>query len=193
VNNFIIAFTIYSPMKKYLILVLVLGLPILFSFKQTNKFPNITCTNLKDKQVVLPTDMQNKRTVIALMLSTKADKYMQNWSQPLYNSLMADGVGGMMSGNMYNANLCFVGAVKGLAKLALPEMIKKAQNQVDKKFHGNFMYTDTDIDILMKSLNITDKSLPHFIVVEKDGSVIYQTSGAYTEDKLNDITGALLN
>ena len=180
-------------MKKYLILVLVLGLPILFSFKQTNKFPNITCTNLKDKQVVLPTDMQNKRTVIALMLSTKADKYMQNWSQPLYNSLMADGVGGMMSGNMYNANLCFVGAVKGLAKLALPEMIKKAQNQVDKKFHGNFMYTDTDIDILMKSLNITDKSLPHFIVVEKDGSVIYQTSGAYTEDKLNDITGALLN
>jgi hypothetical protein len=193
VNNFIIAFTIYSPMKKYLILVLVLGLPILFSFKQTNKFPNITCTNLKDKQVVLPTDMQNKRTVIALMLSTKADKYMQNWSQPLYNSLMADGVGGMMSGNMYNANLCFVGAVKGLAKLALPEMIKKAQIQVDKKFHGNFMYTDTDMDVLMKSLNITDKSLPHFIVVEKDGSVIYQTSGAYTEDKLNDITGALLN
>lgn len=180
-------------MKKYLILVLVLGLPILFSFKQANKFPSVTCTNLKDKQVLLPTDMQNKRTVIALMLSTKADKYMQNWAQPLYNSLMADGVGGMMSGNMYNANLCFVGAVKGLAKLALPEMIKKAKNQVDKKFHGNFMYTDTDMDALMKSLNITDKSLPHFIVVEKDGSIIYQTSGAYTEDKLNDITGALLN
>jgi hypothetical protein len=78
-----------------------------------------------------------------------------------------------MSGNMYNANLCFVGAVKGLAKLALPEMIKKAKNQVDKKFHGSFMYTDTDMDALMKALNITDKSLPHFIVVEKDGSIIY--------------------
>lgn len=180
-------------MKKYIILVLAFALPALFSFTQANKFPSITCTNLKDKQVVLPTDMQNKRTVIALMLSAKADKYMQSWAQPLYNSLMADGMGGMMSGNMYNANLCFVGAVKGLAKLALPEMIKKAKNQVDKKFHGSFMYTDTDMDALMKALNITDKSLPHFIVVEKDGSIIYQTSGVYTEDKLNDITGSLLN
>lgn len=180
-------------MKKYIILVLTFALPALFAFTQVNKFPSITCTNLKDKEVVLPTDMQNKRTVVALMLSTKADKYMQNWAQPLYNSLMADGMGGMMSGNMYNANLCFVGAVKGLAKLALPEMIKKAKNQVDKKFHGNFMYTDTDMDALMKALNITDKSLPHFIVVENDGSIIYQTSGEYTEDKLNDITGSLLN
>jgi hypothetical protein len=106
---------------------------------------------------------------------------------------MADGMGGMMSGNIYNANLCFVGAVKGLAKLALPEMIKKAKNQVDKKFHSNFMYTDTDMDDLIKALNITDKSIPYFIVVEKDGSIIYQTSGEYTEDKLNEITGALLN
>ncbi len=180
-------------MKKYIITVLTFALPALFAFTQVNKFPSITCTNLKDKEVVLPTDMQNKRTVVALMLSTKADKYMQNWVQPLYNSLMADGMGGMMSGNIYNANLCFVGAVKGLAKLALPEMIKKAKNQVDKKFHSNFMYTDTDMDDLIKALNITDKSIPYFIVVEKDGSIIYQTSGEYTEDKLNEITGALLN
>ena len=180
-------------MKKYLIIVLVLGLPALFSFKHAAKFPSFTCINLNDKQVVLPTDVQNKRTVIALMFSTKADKYMQNWAHPLYNSLMADGAGGMMSGNMYNANLCFVGAVKGLAKLALPEMIKKSKTQVDKKFHGNFMYTDTDLDALMKALNITDKSLPHFFVIEKDGSIIYQTSGTYSDDKLNDITGALLN
>lgn len=180
-------------MKKYLVFVLLLGLPALFSFKHVVKFPIVTCINLNDKQVVLPSDVQNKRTVIALMFSTKADKYMQNWAQPLYNSLMADGAGGMMSGNMYNANLCFVGAVKGLAKLALPELIKKSKTQVDKKFHGNFMYTDTDLEPLMKALNITDKSLPHFVVIEKDGSIIYQTSGTYSDDKLNDITGALLN
>jgi hypothetical protein len=45
----------------------------------------------------------------------------------------------------------------------------------------------------MKTLNITDKSLPHFFVIEKDGNIIYQTSGTYSDDKLNDITGALLN
>ncbi|MBP9186251.1 MAG: hypothetical protein KBE91_07720 [Bacteroidia bacterium] len=180
-------------MKRIFTLIIVALLPTLFAFKQASNFPTITCTNLKDKQVILPTDVANKRTVIALMLSTKADKQMQKWSQPLYNSLMADGMGGMMSGNMYNANLCFVGAVKGLAKLALPEIIKKAKTEVDKKYHGTFMYTDTDLKELMSQLNITDKTVPHFIVIEKTGAIIYQTSGEYSKEKLDDITGALLN
>ncbi len=177
-------------MKK---LSLLLVLFALLSFKAGVVFPTLTCTNLKDEAVKVPTDFAGKRTVIALMLSTRADKYMQKWAQPLYNSLVADGMGGMMGGNMYQARLCFVGAVKGLAKIALPEMIKKAKTEVDKKYHANFMYTDNELNELTKSLNITDKSIPHFIVLETDGSVLYQTQGEFTDDKLNDITGALLN
>ncbi len=180
-------------MKTKSIIIALAVLPLLMAFTAAKIFPSISCINLKDKQVTLPTDMANKRMVVALMLSIKADKQMQKWSQPLYNSLMADGMGGMMGGNMYNANLCFVGAVKGLAKLALPEMIKRAKQEVDAKYHANFMYTDTDVNALMKSLSITDKDVPHFIVVETDGSILYQTSGEYTQDKLDDITGALLN
>ncbi|TAE79739.1 MAG: hypothetical protein EAY81_11020 [Bacteroidetes bacterium] len=175
--------------NSYLLLLLLL----LLSFKAGVIFPTLTCTNLKDELVKVPADLSGKRTVIALMLSTKADKHMQKWAQPLYNSLVANGMGGMMGGNMYNARLCFVGAVKGLAKIALPEMIKKAKTEVDKKYHGNFMYTDNDLDELTKSLNITDKSIPHFIVLETDGNILYQTQGEFTDDKLNDITGALLN
>jgi hypothetical protein len=55
------------------------------------------------------------------------------------------------------------------------------------------MYTDNDLDALTKALHITDKSIPHFIVLETDGNILYQTSGEFTDDKLNDITGALLN
>lgn len=179
-------------MKKSLLVLVVAIIPVLFSFKPLDNFPTIQCTNLKDKQVTLPADVAGKRTVIALMLSTKADKQMQRWAQPLYNSLMADGIGGMMGGNMYNANLCFVGAVRGIAKIALPEMIKKARKEVDTKYHTNFMYTEGDIDGLTKALNIADRSIPHFIVIETDGKVLHHASGEYTDAKLNDITGALL-
>lgn len=180
-------------MKKAAILfILLAAIPVLFAFKTAGQFPTIVCTNLKDKQVSLPADVSGKRTVIALMLSTKADKQMQRWAQPLYNSLMADGMGGMMGGNMYNANLCFVGAVRGIAKIALPEMIKKAKKEVDTKYHANFMYTEGDLDALTKALNITDKSVPHFIVIETDGKILHQSSGEYSDAKLNDITGALL-
>ena len=156
-------------------------------------FPSITCTNLKDKTVNLPSDYAGKRTVIALMFSVKADKKMQNWAQPLYNSLVADAVGGMISGNIYNANLCFVGTVKGLAKLALPEMIKKAKKEVNNKYHDNFMYTDSAIDELLKTLSITDKDNPHFFVIETDGKILHHEFGDFSDNKLNEITGALLN
>jgi hypothetical protein len=179
-------------MKKPALLFFIALATMLCAFKTADQFPTISCVNLKDKKVTLPADVSGKRTVIALMLSVKADKYMQKWAQPLYNSLMADGMGGMMGGNMYNANLCFVGAVKGIAKLALPEMIKKARTEVDGKYHSNFMYTDGDIETLTKALNITDKSVPHFIVIETDGKILFQTSGEYSDAKLNDITGSLL-
>lgn len=179
-------------MRKTALLFVVALLPALFAFTTADNFPTIQCTNLKDKQVTLPADVAGKRTVIALMLSTKADKYMQKWAQPLYNSLMAEGMGGMMGGNMYNANLCFVGAVRGIAKIALPEMIKKARKEVDTKYHTNFMYTEGDIDGLTKALNITDRSIPHFIVIETDGKILHHASGEFTDAKLNDITGALL-
>jgi len=172
---------------------LLLALLVFMSAQtQTRLFPKVSCTNLKDKTVELPADVAGKRTVIALMLSTKADKQMQKWVQPLYNALLADGMGGMMGGNIYNAQLCFVGAVKGLAKLALPEMIKKAKKEVDTKYHSQFMYTDSNTEDLIKQLNIGNTNEPFFIVLEKDGSVLFETSGAYSEDKMNSITDALL-
>lgn len=180
-------------MKKSVILVALVAVVLSAYNVAAPVFPKVTCTNLKDKQVVLPTDYAGKRTVVALMLSTKADKQMQKWAQPLYNALVADAAGGLMGGSIYNANLCFVGAVKGLAKLALPELIKKAKQEVNGKYHANFMYTDTDVNALMQSLSITDKDIPHFIVLESDGTVLHKESGEFNDDKLNEITGALLN
>lgn len=177
-------------MKKLIIIAL---LPLLYAFVAPRSFVPISCINLNNDTVNLPPQNGNKRTVIALMLSLRADKQMQTWTQPLYTSLVADGVGGMMSGNMYNAKLYFVGAVKGIAKLALPDMLKKARQEVNKKYYDCFAYTNTDVEALMQHLNITDKSIPHFFVVETDGTILYQASGEYNKDKLDEITGALLN
>lgn len=180
-------------MRK-LISLLLLSVVTLSSFSPTAEvFPTITCTNLKNKQVVLPTAYQGQRTVVALMLSAKADKQMQKWAQPLYNSLVADGMGGMMGGNMYQAKLCFVGVVKGLAKVALPELLKKAKQEVDAKYHEQFMYTDTELSPLIQRLGITNKEVPYFITLEKDGTILHIESGEYSDDKLNEITGSLLN
>jgi hypothetical protein len=150
------------------------------------------CETLTDKTVVIPTDTRGKRTVVALAMSPKAEKTLRGWGNPLYQALIADGMGGLMSGRMYDANLCFVGMVHGIAKLATAEIKDRTKKATDKKLHNNFMLTEKNLGETMEALKIRDKSEPHFFVLDKDGNIIYHTSGDYTDDKLNQITEKLM-
>jgi hypothetical protein len=160
------------------------------SFAQ--QFPILVCENLNDKKVSIPADMMGKKTVVAIALSAKAEKALRAWNTPLYNSLIAEGMGGLMAGRMYDANLCFVGMVKGIAKLATHEIKERAKKNTDKKLHDNFMMSEQDVKEFMKDASIDDASEPQFFVLDKEGKIIYHTSGNYSDEKLNAITEKLL-
>jgi ATP10 protein len=155
-------------------------------------FPTLSCETLADKKLVIPNDVKGKRTVVCLAMSPKAEKMLRAWNNPLYTALFAEGMGGLMGGRMYDANLCFVGMLKGIAKLGLTEAKKQSKKEVEKKLHSNFMVSDDDVNALMKNLNITDVKEPHFFVLDGEGKVIYHTQGEYSEQKMNDITEKLL-
>lgn len=155
-------------------------------------FPPLHCETLSDKNITIPTDVQGKKSVICLAMSPKAEKTLRGWNNPLYNALIAEGMGGLMGGRMYDANLCFVGMLKGIAKLGLNETKKQAKKEVEKKMHNNFMVSDDDVKALMSALNITDVKEPHFFVLDASGNIIYHTQGEYSIDKLNAITEKLM-
>lgn len=155
-------------------------------------FPALHCETLSDKTITIPTDVQGKKSVICLAMSPKAEKTLRGWNNPLYNALIAEGMGGLMGGRMYDANLCFVGMLKGIAKLGLNETKKQAKKEVEKKLHNNFMVSDDDVKALMNTLNITDVKEPHFFVLDAGGNIIYHTQGEYSIDKLNAITEKLM-
>jgi ATP synthase subunit 10 len=156
------------------------------------KFPDIACETLTDKKLTIPGDMKGKRTVIALAMSAKAEKELRGWSNPLYQALLADGMGGLMGGRMYDANLCFVGLVRGIAKLATGEIKERSRKATDKKLHDNFMISEKDVQEVIDALKITNKNEPHFYVLDKDGNILYHTSGPYSDEKLNAITEKLM-
>ena len=165
---------------------------ICFIVKAQQPFQILHCETLSDKTVVIPTDVLGKRSVICLAMSPKAEKEMRAWNNPLYNALVADGMGGLMGGKMYDANLCFVGMLKGIAKLGLTEAKKQSKKEVEKKRHDKFMVSDDDVKVLMKTLGITDIKEPHFFVLDAEGNIIYHTQGEYSDSKLNEITERLL-
>ena len=156
------------------------------------QFPTLVCENMNDKKVTIPDDVKGRKTVVAMAMSAKAEKSLRAWNTPLYNSLIADGMGGLMSGRMYDANLCFVGMVKGIAKLATSEIKERTKKNTDKKLHDNFMISDQNVNDFAKEVNIKDTGEPQFFVLDANGKIIYHTSGNYTDDKLNAITEKLM-
>lgn len=176
-------------MKKILLLVAIAATQLVHAQKV---FPTLQCETLNDKTLVIPTDVKGKRTVICLAMSPRAEKELRAWNNPLYNSLLGNGMGGLMGGRMYDANLCFVGMLKGVAKLGLNEAKRQSREKVEKKLHGNFMVSDDDVKTLMKALDINDATEPHFFVLDADGKIIFHTSGEYQDKKLDAITEHLL-
>ena len=173
---------------------LVIPIFLLFAFfaQAQQVFPALRCETLSDKTITIPTDVKGKKTVVCLAMSPKAEKSLRAWNNPLYNALVAEGMGGLMGGRMYDVNLCFVGMLKGIAKLGLNETKKQSKKEVEKKLYDNFMVSDDDVKTLMKTLNITEVKEPHFFVLDDKGKVIYHTQGDYTPEKLNEITEQLL-
>jgi hypothetical protein len=155
-------------------------------------FPTIQGETLQDKQVSVPDYVKGKRAVIGIAFSLKADEALKKWSLPLYKQLMADGMGGMMSGNMYNANLCFVGMLRGIAKLGMGEMKSRSKKNVDAKLHHYFIVSDDDAEKVFSQLGIKEKSEPHFFVLDEAGNILFHTWGEYSDKKMDAITEALL-
>jgi hypothetical protein len=155
-------------------------------------FPTLSCETLNDKKLTIPADVKGKRTVVCLAMSPKAEKTLRAWNNPLYNNLVGNGMGGLMGGRMYDVNLCFVGMLKGVAKLGLNEAKKQSREKVEKRQHDIFMVSDDNVRDLMNNLGINDASEPHFYVLDADGKIIYHTSGEYQDKKLDAITEQLL-
>ena len=155
-------------------------------------FPTLTCETLADKTLVIPNDVKGKRSVVCLAMSPKAEKMLRAWNNPLYTTLFAEGMGGLMGGNMYDANLCFVGMLKGIANLGLSEAKKQSKKEVEKKLYPNFMVSDDDVNTLMKNLSISDVKEPHFFILDAEGKILYHTQGEYSEQKMNELTEKLL-
>lgn len=178
-------------MKK-LIFTLLISSSALFTRAQQQTFPDVVCETLSNKIIKLPADVKGKKTVVVIALSPKAEKELHAWSQPLYNALIAEGMGGLMGGRMYNANLCFVGMLKGVVKFASSEIIERSKKNIDKKLWDNYMITDKEVKAFMEAANISKTDEPQFFVLDKDGNIIYRTSGKYTDAKLNEIQEKLM-
>ena len=178
-------------MKNKIIFTLIISASLFFSFKKKpgvigTVFPELTGTTLTDKKVTIPTDTKGKSTLIALAFSSDAEEELKTWAHPTYELFIDPN---QLQG--YDINLYFIPIFSG-AKAALAESAReKFKKENDPELHPYVLIYRGEVDKYKTALGMDKKSTPYIFVLDKDGKVVYSTSGIYTEAKMDAIEDAI--
>lgn len=170
-------------MKK-LITISVLFLSVLSIKAQDKVFPNLQGLTLDNKEITVPVDTKGKYTFLALAFSKKAEASLNTWSEAIYADFLKPKGSGMFDEDPYDANLYFVPMFSGINKAAANSVRKKAIKNIDERLHGNVLFYKGSIKTYQTELNVADKNEPYFFLLDAEGNIVCQTSGAYTAEKM---------
>ena len=152
-------------------------------------FPELTGETLTDKKIIIPTDTKGKFTLIGLACSRTAEADMQKWLNPVYNKFVTKTSGMMDAG--YDVNTYFVPIYSGLAQVTESIGKKNMKESTDKAFYPYLVFYKGGFKKYMEELKLKDKETPYFFLLDKDGVIVYSTSGKYTDGKMSEIEDKL--
>lgn len=179
-------------MKKQLLPILFLLLiPQLVSAQVIGKtFPDMEAETVEDKKVNLPTETKGKYTLLGLAYSKKSEDELNTWFSPVYNKFIKKATG-LMAGMGYDVNVYFVPMFTGVNAAATGTAKKKAIKNVDPQLLPYILFYKGELKTYKQELDFEKKDIPYFFVLDKDGKIVYATSGKFTEDKLGELEDSI--
>lgn len=175
-------------MKSFLLLISIF-LAFNLVADNDNKFPIIRGETLYDETINIPSGINGKYTIIGIASSKKAEQDLKTWMQPVYDLFINQNTFIPID---YNVDIYFVPVFSGVNKTAYNSVKKKTKEQLDKELFPYVLFYKGNIDEY-KDLNIKDKKKPHFYVINQQGKIVYSTSGAFTQKKLDKMESLVLD
>lgn len=173
-------------------MVLLFGLTLaLNSLAQVGKvFPSMDVETVDDKKMKLPNDTNGKFTILGLAYSKKSEDELNTWFQPVYDKFVAK-ASGLFEGFGYDVNVYFVPMFTGINAAASGTAKKQALKNVDPQLLPKILFYKGELKPYKEALNFDSKELPYFYVLDKDGKIVYSTSGKFSPKKLDEIEGVI--
>ncbi len=158
------------------------------SFAQKNKaFPELSGVTVEGKTVTLPVSSKGKYTLVGIAFSKKAEEDLTSWMDPMMNTFRP----GTKKTNVlipeYDVNMYFVPMFTGLNKAAAATAMKKTKESLDKRLHQHVVFYKGDMDNYKDPLQLKDKEVPYFFVLDPEGNIVLTLSGKYTDEKMESI------
>ena len=174
-------------MKKLIILTFAMSLSKVVAAQVIgNMFPAMTAETVEDKSVRLPADVAGKYTLIGLAYSKKSEDELNTWFQPVFQKFIQKTTG-LMAGFAYDVNVYFVPMFTGVNAAATGTAKRKALKNIDPQLLPYILFYKGELKTYKESLDFEKKDIPYFFVLDPQGKIVYATSGAYTDDKMDEV------
>lgn len=174
-----------------LILIAIFICPLTLAAQIGDPFPAMEGENLKNESVQLPEDIRGKHTLIGLAFSKKSEKALNSWFTPVYDQLIKEPEEGSLFAFSYDVNVYFVPMLTGAKRPAYKAVMKKVEEDVNPSLHPNVLFYKGTLNEYKSALGIKDKNVPYFYLLDKEGKIIYATTGTYNRAKLQKIIDEL--
>ena len=163
----------------------------LFSQVIGKPFPKMETETVEDKSIVLPDDAQDKFTLVGLAYSKKSESDLNTWFSPVYNRFIKEDGGGLFAGFGYDVNVYFVPMFTGAKATAEGTAKKQATKNMDPLLLPHILFYKGKLKPYKEALEFDKKDVPYFFVINKEGKIVYATTGRFTEGKMEEVEEVL--
>lgn len=165
--------------------------PLLAWAQPTGKpFPALDAETVEDQKVTLPEHTRGKYTLLGLAYSKKAEDELNTWFSPVYNKFVRK-ADGLMAGMGYDVNVYFVPMFTGVNAAATGTAKKKAIKNVDPQLLPHILFYKGELKPYKEALDFEKRDTPYFFVLDTEGKIVYATSGAFSQSKLDEIEDSI--
>ena len=156
-----------------------------------SQFPHLEGETLLNKQVVIPEDTREKFTLVGMAYSKKSEEDLKTWFNPIYQKFIYKPKNPGLFYTAYDVNVYFIPMFTGVKKAAYGKVMKKMKSKTDPKLVPHVMFYKGELKKYKQALDFEQKDVPYFFVLDKQGKIVFATSGSYNDDKLDEIESLL--
>lgn len=153
-------------------------------------FPAMEAETVEDKKVKLPDEVKGKYTLIGLAYSKKSEDELNSWFQPVFERFIQKTTG-LMAGFAYDVNVYFVPMFTGVNAAATGTAKRKALKNIDPQLLPYVLFYKGELKPYKEALDFEKKDIPYFFVLDKDGKIVYATSGKYSDAKMEEVENVM--
>lgn len=166
------------------ILATLFTLTLLFGTCQSQVIGKIVGETIDHQRINIPEDVKGKYTLLFFASSNKAQPALESWMDPVYQKFIAKT--GLMD-DMYDVNVFFIPLVKSNNQLLAENMKKKFRESAQSDLKPHVIFSETNTEQILSLLKITRTEVPYLFLLDKDAKIIFETNGAYSEEKFDRI------